>query len=721
MNKKSLLGFLALILTVPAFFACKKTDHTSEVIVTERPTPSITIKPIQSQDFSTDYLLTIDSKNGYEISNLLYGLFLEDINFAVDGGLYAEMVKNRSFEFGSMAKGQNLHGWSVDEGLDCNVIDGNLDHSYINQNNPHYLNIRNTTSSELQINNSGFLDGMTITEGATYKFSGYFRSKEGISSVHILLKDESGYIYASATIPEITDEFHKYEVTLTASKSASSTLGVGLYIVFGKGSVDTDMISLFPQDTYKGRPNGLRKDLALALEELSPTFLRFPGGCVVEGETLENSYSWKDSIGNGLPFEINGTVTYGDVATRPLSENLWGDQNSASNHPYYMTYGLGFYEYFLLCEDLGSEPIPIVNAGLSCLIQGTKKVGTPADALPVDSEEFYQYIQDAIDLVEFCKGDETTTWGAIRIAMGHKDPFKLKFIGIGNEQWGTVYFERYEQFVKAFEKAALEKPELYKDIQLIVANGPASTDNYAWKKIKLFGTEYAGLVDEHYYMPPSWFLSNINRYDSYDRNSVPVFLGEYAAKSNNLEAALAEAAFMTGIERNGDIVKLASYAPLFGNSISYQWNPDLIWFKSGVVWKSVNYYVQQLFSTNVAKQVIPSSLTSKQSLQNESTSKVNEIAVAKSLYQVCGLDENNDIILKFVNVSDKPIDITIRIPELKDTNAIITTLSSESLSDMNTVVNPTLITPKEVSVIASKDFTYEIPKYCVSILRIPTK
>lgn len=374
-----------------------------------------------------------------------------------------------------------------------------------------------------------------------------------------------------------------------------------------------------------------------------------------------------------------------------------------------MTYGLGFYEYFLLCKDLDCEPIPILNAGLSCQIQGTKKVGVPSEALPADSEEFYRYIQDALDLVEFCKGDETTKWGAIRIAMGHREPFPLTYLGIGNEQWGTVYFERYEKFLKAFDEAAIKTPELYKDIELIVANGPTSTDTYAWKKIKLYGREYAGLVDEHYYMPPSWFLSNTKRYDTYDRNSVPVFLGEYAAKSNNLEAALAEAAFMTGIERNGDIVKLASYAPLFGNSISYQWNPDLIWFKSGVLWKSVNYYVQQLFSTNAAKQIIPTTLTRNQTTQ------------AQALYQVAGIDKNQDLILKLVNTSNKPIDLTIRIPELKETKAIVTTLRSESLSDMNTVANPNFIIPKEESIIASKDFIYQVPNYCVSILRIPTK
>lgn len=891
MKKKTLLGFLTLTITVPLLFGCKKTDHTSVAPVTEIPTPNVAVEATQSKDFSTDYLLTIDNMTGYDISDLLYGLFLEDINSAVDGGLYAEMVKNRSFEYGSMAKGEHFHGWSADEGLEYNIIDGSLDYSYLNQNNTHFLRIRNATESELSIKNSGFLDGMTITKGAAYEFSGYFRSEEGSSSIQILLKDESGNIYASATIPTLTKEFHKYDVVLTALAGAPSSSGVSLCVVFGKGNIDADMISLFPQDTYKGRKNGLKKDLALTLEDLSPAFLRFPGGCVVEGETLENAYCWKDSIGNGIPFEINGTVTYGDVATRPLAENLWGDQNLASNHPYYMTYGLGFYEYFLLCEDLGSEPIPILNAGLSCLIQGARKVGTPADALPVDSEEFYQYIQDALDLVEFCKGDETTTWGAIRIAMGHVEPFPLNYIGIGNEQWGSVYFERYEQFVKAFEKAAIEKPELYKDIQLIVANGPTSADTYAWKKIKRYGTEYAGLVDEHYYMTPSWFLSNTKRYDSYDRNSVPVFLGEYAAKSNNLEAALAEAAFMTGIERNGDIVKLASYAPLFGNSVSYQWTPDLIWFKSGVVWKSVNYYVQQLFSTNVAKQVIPSTMIGNQSIQNRLTGKIGvgtwktiatfdelmvtsndtnevlflenfdssnhlqgetiagdfhiengklkqsnssnpknaitgdviyfgkenwsnytltlkatklsgeegflipiavndsnnfyhwniggfqntvsclemtsggsksgqiagtvrnlsikenqeyelkivvsdtyiqcyldntlmisyEIPVNKALYQVCGVDENQDIILKLVNTSEKPIDLTIRIPDLKETNALVTTLTSESLTDMNTVVNQTFIVPKDTTIIASEDFIFHIPKYSVSILRIPTK
>jgi alpha-L-arabinofuranosidase len=567
-------------------------------------TPSPT--PIPTEDYN--YSLVINGSDSYDISDLLYGLFLEDINYAVDGGLYAEMIKNRSFEFGSLAKDANTHNWKAQEGVAFSVIDGSSDKSWLNENNPNYARVANSLELSAGISNCGFLDGMAITKDSVYNFSGYFKAPDGYAgAVTLQLRGTDGTVYGEATIPSVSKEWWKYEASLTASSTVSD--GVSFYVMIGQGSVDMDMISLFPEDTYQGRKNGLRKDLTEALEELSPKFLRFPGGCVIEGETLENAYSWKDSIGDGLAFEINGEVTYGDVAARPLAEDLWGDQNTASDNPYYMTYGLGFYEYFLLCEDLGAIPVPILNAGMSCLIQGTRSVGTPAQTTEIGSPEFQQYVQDALDLVEFCKGDETTKWGAIRIAMGHKEPFPLTYIGIGNEQWSNEYYEHYQAFKDAFAQAAEENPELYGDILLIVANGPSATDQFAWNKIKLYGSDFAGLVDEHYYCTPSWFLTNTTRYDSYDRENTQVFLGEYAAKSNNMEAALAEAAYMTGLEHNGDIVKLASYAPLLCSATSYQWLPDMIYFQNDTLWKSANYYVQKLFSNNLSDKALTSTLT----------------------------------------------------------------------------------------------------------------
>ncbi len=622
MNKIIKLIFLCNLLFCLILFtsACKNKQEENLIPdldnaeVSNPPEPTQTVQ--LSGDF--DYSLVVNGSESYEISSLLYGLFLEDINFAADGGLYAELIKNRSFEYGSLATRGGIHGWVATESVTLDILDGSTDKSYLNENNPQYARIGNPSSTLGGIGNVGFLDGLSIVKDATYNFSGYFKSSTGYNGVVTLqLKDNDGTIYGDATITGIGSNWAKYEANITSSATISE--GLKLFVLIKEGSVDMDMISLFPESTYKGRENGLRNDLAQALEDLSPKFLRFPGGCVVEGETLENAYNWKDSIGNGLEFIINGQVTYGDVATRPQGENLWGDQNNATAHPYYMSYGLGFYEYFLLCEDINAAPVPIVNAGLSCLIQGTRSVGTPAQAAEIGSPEFEQYIQDALDLVEFCKGDENTKWGAIRIAMGHREPFDLTYIGIGNEQWSNDYYSRYEEFKNAFGQAKIDNPELYGNIELIVANGPSSSDRFAWNKINLYGTDYAGLVDEHYYNVPSWFLTNTNRYDTYDRSSTPVFLGEYAAKSNNTEAALAEAAYMTGLERNGDIVKLASYAPLFGNSTSYQWSPDMIWFQNDMLWKSANYYVQQLFSTNQSKQVIKSELSKTSSTETESS------------------------------------------------------------------------------------------------------
>lgn len=608
-------------LTAVILTACQKTDKAGkesedaskntleDEVNTSRPSD----EPDALSLASVNSILTIKSSEGYSISSSLYGLFLEDINYAADGGLYAEMVKNRSFEFGKMATASEKHGWRIEGNLDFTVKDGSEDESYLNPNNPHYTILSNQTEELSGIRNSGFLDGMAVKKGADYLFSAYFRSEDYKGPVTLRLTDSKGQVYGEAVIPDISSSWYKYEASITAAETVTKDLGLTLLI--GKGTIQADMVSLFPKDTYNGRENGLRKDLVEALKELSPKFLRFPGGCVVEGKTLKSAYSWKDSIGGGMAFTVNGKATYGDVAARPLGINLWGNENAASSDPYYMTYGLGFYEYFLLCEDIGAMPVPILNAGLSCLIQGTRSVGTPADSVEPGTEEFAAYVQDALDLVEFCKGDKDTKWGAVRIAMGHEKPFDLAYIGIGNEQWGGVYYSRYEAFLKAFQEAAASNPSLYANIKLIVANGPVAADTYAWNKIKLYGSDYAGLVDEHYYMTPSWFLLNTDRYDSYDRNSTPVFLGEYAAKSNTAEAALAEAAFMTGLERNGDIVKLASYAPLFGNTTASQWSPDLIWFNNHSSWGSVNYYVQKLFGCNAGTKVVKSDLTGTENKQ----------------------------------------------------------------------------------------------------------
>ncbi len=577
----------------------------------------------------SNYALNIDASNKvHGISDMLYGIFIEDINFAADGGLYAEMVQNRSFEFAALAAGDEKHAWSDVGDVKADVVKDDAAGA-LNKNNPNYMVIENTSGKEAGIENTGFLDGMSVVKDAGYKFSVYARGLDGYTGkiqAEIVCGDR---VLAQGEVPAVSSEWKKYELELKASETAYNNVRLRLTIPNGKLAVD--MVSLFPKDTYKGRENGLRKDLAEKLAALKPKFLRFPGGCVAEGVSLDKAYDWKDSIGvdaDGEPLMFNGH--YGDVAARKLGQNIWTDERATNDkNPCYMTYGLGFYEYFQLAEDLGAVGVPVINCGMCCMIQGNGS--GPA----VDSAEFKQYVQDALDLVEFCRGDASTKWGAVRISMGHEKPFALKYIGIGNEQWGSRFFERYEAFVDAFDKAKKEKPELYGDIELMFTAGADDGDSGAdymgaykeaekWLKAHPDKTiaDFAGTIDHHYYNTPDWFLKHTDYYDeaNYSRDTahmtdsrfgggINVFLGEYAAQSNTLEAALAEAAYMTGLERNGDIVRMAAYAPLFGNLTAMHWAPDLIWFNNHTSTCSINYYMQKLFANNAGSELLKSELT----------------------------------------------------------------------------------------------------------------
>lgn len=545
-------------------------------------------------------------ENSPLVSDTLYGLFLEDINFAVDGGLYAELIKNRSFEYGMAAANENRHGWinEHDNYVTFEIIDGSKNGTSLNENNPHYalLSYNGLSSSDFYygIGNLGYLDGLAVTKGENYTLSLYLKNADSYDyngQIRLSLRDAKGNVYAESYIGGITDAWTKYETTLTPSADVSEDLR--LYVELELGSVCVDMVSLMPQDTYKGLP--VRKDIGEYMEALNPSFLRFPGGCVIEGRDEESIYSWKDSIGNGLSFTVNGEETTGDPAARPQGKDIW---SGTKQDPYYTTYGIGFYEYFELCEALDCLPVPVLNAGMTCQVQSPKYI-----VYPINSEEFKQCIQDALDLVEFCLGDGNTYWGSVRAAMGHEKPFALKYIGIGNEQWQSEYHAHYEKFVEAFEAAAIENPALYGTIELIVANGTASGSTEGWSYIEDYPDSVTTLVDEHYYEAPNWFLTNTKRYDAYDRDlQANVFLGEYAAQSNTLQAALAEAAYMTGLERNADIVKMACYAPLFGNIKTNQWLPDMMFFSNNSIYGTVNYYVQQMFSNNVGTRILPSKL-----------------------------------------------------------------------------------------------------------------
>ncbi len=496
-----------------------------------------------------------------EISPVLYGIFFEDINFAADGGLYAELVQNRSFEYYPVLGGQQYHplyAWEKVEAQGGNVelaIDKMVP---LNRNNPNYMTVRVRNAGDGSgFSNSGY-DGINLDAGASYDFSIHARrdGRRGISTLKVSLVDENGSECGSTTINGIEPNWKKLTSVIKSSKTVDNAkLAI---TTTENGTFYVDMVSLFPQDTFKGRKNGLRKDLAQALEDLQPKFFRFPGGCIAHGHSLQNAYRWKDSVG--------------DVAERRGNWNRW---------TYHQTYGLGFYEYFLLCEDIGAEPLPVVPIGVSC------GFNEPFECVPLG--ELQPWIDDATDLIEFANGPLGTKWGNLRAQMGHPEPFNLKYLCLGNEEHDTPEMrERFPYFVDAVREA-------YPEIHIVGTSGlGAGIPIY-----DLMTEEKVYSSDEHYYMPPQWYLANQNRFDDFDRSAPKIFVGEYASEGNALFNAVSEAAFLTGVERNGDIVDMACYAPLFARYGHTQWMAaNMIWFDKRTVVKTPNYYVQQLFSRN---------------------------------------------------------------------------------------------------------------------------
>ncbi len=580
-----------------------------------------------------NYQLSVDVADEiHDISDLLFGVFFEDINFAADGGLYAEMVSNRSFEFTNLAQGDNLYRWNAVNGAEIKVTQISKD--TLNENNPSYLIMKNNSDNKAGIENTGFLDGMALKKAANYNLSFYAKAPESYEGTVQANLAVDGQSVGIATITGITKEWKKFEVKLTSSVDANAK--VSLQLLIDKGEVHFDMISLFPEDTYKGRENGVRNDLGTLLEEMQPKFLRFPGGCVIEGYDDMTDYDWKDSVGvgnDGLPLEFNGK--YGDVAARTQGISIWTDLATTEDpYPSFFTYGLGFYEYFVLSEDIGASPVPVLNCGLYCQMRGKGPVTMYKEDGVTYTDEFAKYIQDMLDLVEFVRGDKNSTWGKVRASLGHPEPFDMKYICIGNENEGEDYFVRYSAFLKAFNEAKAKNPELYEGLELIYSAGAADAINgwnhmnaykYAKDELDKMGStnanDFAGAIDEHYYNEPEWFLQNTDYYDedNYTRTvetmtdtiyggAIKSFIGEYAAKSNTLKAALAEAAYMTGIERNGDIVAMAAYAPLFSSTVARHWAPNLIWFDNDTAMGSIDYHVQKLFSINQGSAVVKHNL-----------------------------------------------------------------------------------------------------------------
>jgi len=518
---------------------------------------------------------------GARINPAMWGIFFEDINFGADGGLYAELVKNRSFDFP-----EALMGWKT------YTKRGGAGSARVEQDQPvtpqnlAYLRLYSGGSMGFGVVNEGFR-GIGLKRGERYALSFYARNLGSRNPViRVDLLGPGDRVLASTKFKKSGKEWEKHSATLESS--ATEAKGRLAISIEGPGTLDLDFISLFPEKTWKNRSDGLRADMVQMLADLKPGFLRFPGGCIVEGRYLTNRYQWKTTI--GAPED------------RELIINRWNDEFKHRPTPdYYQSFGLGFFEYFQLCEDIGAEPLPILNCGMACQFNS-------GELAPLDQLD--PYIQDALDLIEFANGPATSVWGAKRAAMEHPAPFKLKMIGVGNEQWGPQYIERYARFAKALK-------ERHPEIQLVSSAGPAPADDrfhFAWAKLRDLDAE---IVDEHCYAAPQWFLDNAGRYDAYDRRGPKVFMGEFAAQSvaiaspknrNNLECALAEAAYMTGMERNADVVRLSSYAPLFGHIDAWQWTPNLIWCDNLRIYGTPNYYVQLLFSRNRGDLVLPVAL-----------------------------------------------------------------------------------------------------------------
>ncbi|MBR5202785.1 MAG: carbohydrate binding domain-containing protein [Clostridia bacterium] len=624
--KKKILNyskmFIAIVLVLTMFASCTPQTPDISVNSTEIVVDNTNANVVSAYNKEGAYALNIDAGDEiHDISDLLFGVFFEDINFAADGGLYAEMVANRSFEFTAIAQDDELYRWnSVNDAVIS--VESDKKHS-LNENNPNYLVIKGNADGKSGIENRGFLDGMSIVEGKDYKVSFYAKSLENYNGEITVNLAVDGKSVATTTFNGINSDWNKFTATLTSTQTANK--GVTVQVLVDNSTVYFDMISLFPVDTYKNRENGLRADMCQLLEDLQPKFLRFPGGCVIEGYDINSAYNWKDSIGvgsDGLPIYFNGQ--YGDVATRSQGVSLWTNLDMTDDlFPSFFSYGLGFYEYFQLAEDIGAVGVPVLNCGLYCQARGKG---------PVDmaSDEFKQYVQDMLDLVEFCRGGVNTTWGKVRASLGHPEPFELKYICIGNENWGQDYFVRYSAFLEAFNKAKAENPELYEGLELIYSSGVddgisgadyLASYEYAKEELNKMNStnalDFAGATDHHYYNDPQWFYENADYYDekNYSRDvatmtdtkyggAINVFLGEYASWSNTLNSALSEAAYMTGLERNGDIVTMAAYAPLFSSVTARHWSPDLIWFNNSGSMGSINYYVQKLFSINQGSAVL---------------------------------------------------------------------------------------------------------------------
>ena len=632
------------------------------------------LKPIKAT-------VTAQPEETKEISDLLMGIFFEDINYSADGGLYAELIQNRDFEYDpSDREGDknwnSTHSWKL-EGENATFTISTSDP--IHPNNPHYAVLK-TNQPGAALTNTGF-DGIALKAGEKYDFSLFARIPEGSKSGKLLVRlvDADGTVQGETTVTVSSRSWKTYKAVLTAKTSADTRLELRPQ---SAGEIELDMISLFPQNTFKGRKNGLRPDLAQTLADMHPRFVRFPGGCVAHGDGLKNIYQWKNTIG---PLEA-----------RKPARNLWG---------YHQSMGLGYYEYFQFCEDIGAEPLPVLAAGVPCQnsachgdLRGGQQGGIPMS-------EMGAYIQDILDLIEWANGDaRKTKWGKIRAESGHPKPFNLKYIGIGNEDLITDVFE--ERFTMIY----LAIKEKYPEMIVVGTVGPFNegTDYVeGWKLADKLGVP---MVDEHYYQSPGWFLHNQDFYDKYDRSKkTKVYLGEYAThisgRRANMETALTEALYLAALERNGDVVHMTSYAPLLAKDGRTQWNPDLIYFNNREVRPTTGYYVQKLYGQHAGDHYIPSQVN-----LDKQDSRV-KLRVGSSIVRD---SKTGDVIVKLVNLLPVSIETDVRLPGMD---------GIQSSATRTVLAGAPEATPLPVTdtIEAGTSFKQELPAYSFTVIRLKTQ
>ena len=627
---------------------------------------------------------------GKAISPELFGIFFEDLSAAADGGLYAELVSNRSFEYQAAEQRDwnNLTGWELTlrgGGRGTVAIDSAVS---LHPNNPHYAVLETVTPGEgVGLVNAGF-DGIAVQAGASYDVSLFVRQlfvgghwdavkQTGVLPLVARLEDKAGASLGETSFQISARAWTRLAGTITATKTEPAARLV--LLTTARGGLALDEISLFPQNTFRHRPNGLRADLAQVIADLHPKFMRFPGGCLVHGDGLGNMYRWQDTVG--------------PIEQRRQQPNLWG---------YHQSVGLGYFEFFQFCEDIGATPLPVVPAAVCCQNSdhqgGTGQAGLPLDAMPA-------YIQSLFDLIEYANGPATSPWGAKRAAAGHPVPFHLRYLGVGNEDAQTDVFRERFQLIHAALKAR------HPEITIVGTVGPFPDGEDYDAGWKFADTQHVAMVDEHYYKPPAWFWDNLSRYDGYDRNRSQVYVGEYAAhddrRRSTLRSAIAEAAYLTSLERNGDIVRMASYAPLLAKRQRSNWTPDLIYFSNTAVFPTINYYVQQLFCVNSGDTYLTTTLAGQATPVNLAASSVRDHA-------------SGDFILKLVNgaATVQPVHVELSGAKQVTGRATAIVLAGDDANVVNEDGQPPAVQPQTSTLTVAPAFDYAAPANSLTAIRV---